>query len=203
VEPALGVPWWTTASLAGTGNVALSLSVPAVLAPAVTEEALPLTGLYALACTAGTCSVVDDALAGNVDAAVLADPFALMEELPMTGTSLAARRLLVSGSTTPHTNPTVTLVEEPAAGETVELRFTLQGALGENPQAYGYATGGGFVMPAYGLDDEGAVTLTWSAPEAEAETSPLDAEGGADVWVVFDDDLGGTALWSGRVEAGR
>lgn len=199
VEPAFGLPFWTTAQLEATGTVSLSVTVPAALAPAVTEEAVPLVGLYALACTPGTCAVVDDALGGNVDVDVLADPFGLMEELPITGTSLATRRLDVSASAEPHLNPVVTLLEEPVPGETVTLAFELAGETGDNPQAWGYATGGGFDAPSYAIED-GAVTLTWAVPAEDAESGLLDEGGGADVWVVFNDDLGGAALWAGRVQ---
>jgi hypothetical protein len=175
------------------------VTVPAALAPAVTEEPVPLVGLYALACSPGTCPVLDDALAGTVDAEVLADPFGLMEELPIAGTSLATRRLNVSGSLEPHANPVVTLREAPVAGETVALSFDVLGAFGDNPQAWGYASAGGFDAPSYAIE-EGTVTLTWAAPDEDAESGLLDAEGGADVWVVFNDDLGGAALWNGRVQ---
>ncbi len=151
----------------------------------------PLVGAYTLACAPGVCPVIAKAQAGTLDASDLADTTALMKSLPLQGTSLATRRIWLGSGVNAHQNPVATLAEEPVAGSEVALRFTVSGSFGDEPSAYGYAEGGAFDAGRYRIAEDGTVTLTWFPPE----------EGGlGNVYVVFNDGLGGTALWRRTLE---
>ena len=153
--------------------------------------AAPLVGAYTLACAPGVCPVIAKARDGTLEVADIADTTALLKGLPLTGTSLATRRIWLGSGVNAHQNPVVTLTEAPVVGSEIALRFTVTGTFGEEPSAYGYAEGGAFDAARYRIADDGTVTLTWLPPE----------EGGlGNVYVVFNDGLGGTALWRRTLE---
>ena len=153
--------------------------------------AVPLIGAYTLACAPGVCPVITKAQAGTLEASDLADPTAMMKGLPLTGTSLATRRIWLGSGVNAHQNPQATLAEAPVVGSEVALRFTVTGTFGEEPSAFGYAEGGAFDAARYRIEEDGTVTLNWIPPE----------EGGlGNVYVVFNDGLGGTALWRRTLE---
>ena len=153
--------------------------------------AVPLVGAYTLACAPGVCPVIGKARDGTLAASDLADPTALLKDLPLQGTSLATRRIWLGSGVNAHANPVVALTEEPVVGTEVALRFAVTGAFGEEPSAYGYAEGGAFDAARYRIAADGTVTLTWIPPEGG---------GLGDVYVVFNDGLGGTALWRRTLE---
>lgn len=152
---------------------------------------------YALACVPGACPAIELATAapepGTDDAdelsAFLADPFDALEDLPLTGTSLAFTLLSVSARAEPVTNPVLTPAStDPivvATEEALELTLAVEGGAGELT-AYGYTTAGGFDMTEYPVKD-GAVTLTWIAGVEAGE---------ATLWVVVNGEDGGSAVWA-------
>ena len=146
--------------------------------------------LWALACAPGRCGD----LSGVADED-LQDPTGWLQELPITGVSAGFRTVPVAASTegtaVAPRNPTLEQVpDEPvaiaqgAAEEGAVLSFVASGA----ETAYGYATSGGFSAPSYGVSSSGEVELTWFAAE---EPAP------ARLYVVFEDGLGGVAVWIG------
>ncbi len=220
IEPTLGPDWYVTGTPDIDGVVTATFAVPGLGGPppatgdtgagdtggsfdtgtgdtgggfdtGTLPAALPLIGAYTLACAPGICPVITKAQAGTLEASDLADPTALMKGLPLTGTSLATRRIWLGSGVNAHQNPQATLAEEPVVGTEVALRFTVTGTFGEEPSAFGYAEGGAVNAARYRIEADGTVTLTWIPPE----------EGGlGNVYVVFNDDLGGTALWRRTLE---
>lgn len=150
---------------------------------------------WVLACDPGLCPLYELAEASptpGTSAAdelgvLLADPLTMMEDLPLTGTSLATGRVSVSTRATPVVNPVLrpefTTVDA-AAGDSARLDFGVDG--GET--AYGFTTAGGFGAPEYAVED-GAVSLEWFAPDESA--------GNTDLFVVVNGPDGGSALWQG------
>lgn len=142
--------------------------------------------LWILACDPGLCELDDP------DPADLLHPFSWMQRLPLEGVSLATRQVLLTEDPVEERplNPVAEQAPDPAVPATVAARdtkrfkFQVPGA----ETAYGYATAGGFEMPSSDIDSEGNVTLTWYAPK--------DA-GDVQLWVVFEDGVGGTTVWRG------
>lgn len=184
--PGFGV----TRGKAVDGVLATTRVAPAELAPLVAdgETVLPVP-TWVLACAPGLCPLVElvDAEPGSdaaaEAAALLADPFGMMEDLPMEGVSLGFATLDVSTRAAPVTNPSLGVVDGEvvaAPGGEVDLVFTTDAA-----EVWAYTTAGGFGMPAVAPVD-GAATHTWYAPEEAGEATlwavALGAEGGATVW---------------------
>jgi len=147
------------------------------------------------------CPLIAKARAGELEPSDVADVSALMAGLPITGTSLATRRLWLGSGVAPHGNPILELVElaregDPPfkAGDTLTFRFRVTGSFGEEPFAYGYALGGGgFDATRYRIDPTtGEVALTWVA----GETLIPDAL----AFVVVNDGRGGSALMAGMLQ---
>jgi hypothetical protein len=172
-------------------SVGATASVPAALAAFATDEPLRAVQLWALACEPGLCPQVADPQAWD-----LSDPTAWLEELPMTGVSLAFDRMAISSREDGLENPTVQLLSpEPssvAPGELVELRFGVQLDVPANADsfAYGYTTAGGFDATEYAIGDSGEIGMGWYAPD-EPTTARL--------YVVAQDGVGGVAVWVGEV----
>lgn len=193
-EPGQG----TTVGAPENGTLVTTRTAPPAFAGIVGDgtTVIPVP-TWALACVPGACPAVDLAAAapdpGTADAdalgAFLADPTDGMKDLPLTGTSLALTLLSVSMRAEPVTNPAITPASSDpltvATGESVPLTFTLDGGAGALT-AYGYTTAGGFDMTEYAVED-GAVTLTWIAPEDPGE---------ATLWVVVNGEDGGSAVWT-------
>ena len=142
--------------------------------------------LWLMACAPDICDLVD------VAPADLLDPVQWMTRLPLDGVSLAARevRLADPAEAAPATNPALTAEPEDgwsdtmAPGDSYDLAFSAPGAA----RAWGYSTAGGFRTPVEDIATDGSVELTWIAPETGAETR---------LYVVFEDDDGGTTVWRG------
>lgn len=193
-EPSQGV----TVGPPVDGQLTASRTVSEMLLPIVQDgtTVLPVF-LWALTCAPGLCPVIDLAATapavGSAEAKTLstflADPFSAMEDLRLEHTSLAFTQLKVSTRATPVQNPTLSPQFETVtvkAEGSVDLVFYVTDP--GDFTAYGYTTAGGFDAPEYANED-GVVTLTWFGP-AEA--------GEADIWVVVNNDTGGTAVWQGK-----
>lgn len=167
----------------------LSAALAALLPAGV---AVPTTSVWALACAPGLCPIIDDADAGAVDTADLADPTRFMGTLPMVGVSLGRTSVWVSDRPAEerHQHPVVTRVDDgPLLGtdqEPLALTFAVtEDGQADAPTAYGYATGGGFGSVSEDVID-GAVSLDWYAPAEVGKQALL---------VVVRDALGGVAYW--------
>ena len=120
-----------------------------------------------------------------------------LKSLPFDGVSLAYRTLWLSDRevevrrSNPVFSPTFTLPETARPGERIELPFEVEVA-GSDTEAFGYSLSGGFGAISARVF-EGQVSLDWYAPEelSEAEDSKL--------WVVFQDEEGGSAVWTGTL----
>ena len=177
------------------GAVVTERAAPVELGPLVADGTTVLPVFtWALACAPGVCPVVDlaasDPAPGTADgdtlAAWLADPIGGMADLPIEGTSLALTTLGVSTRAEPLVNPTVTPRFEALAATpegSAQLPFTVEAGA----TAWGMTTAGGFDRASYDVVD-GAVTLTWIAPEEP---------GDVDLYVVVNGAEGGSALWRG------
>lgn len=185
------------------GTYVTTRTAPAALIGVVNDgtTVLPLL-LWTLACAPGLCPVIDLAAAspppdvsepdGATLATFLADPIGGLEALPLVGTSLALADVAVSTRALPITNRVIApLSEAPEVdvGGAVELTFTVDGP----GTAYGYTTRGGFDATDYEVNAApeaagGTVTLTWFGG---------DEAGPADLWVIVNGPMGGTAVWGG------
>ena len=161
---------------------------------------LEATALWALACRPGQCPLIEEASGAedyhpwsNRLGADLSDPLGWMADLPRKGVSLAFRLLTVSDlpEDERHDNPTiVALFEELPTlrrGKKFNLDFRLDGVLGEEARVFNYITGGGFKMTETYVGGTGDVRLEGFAPKKA---------GPVDMWVVFNDGLGGVAVWT-------
>lgn len=153
------------------------------LAGAVEMPGLPFP-VWIVACEPGLCDLE------AVTDVSLADPVAWLEELPLTGVSAAVRTPAFTELPLEERRENPVVEEAPEAGAadraTVEAPVTLRFVVPGAETAYGSATGGGFGMASYDVASDGAVALAYYAPE----------EGGARLYVVFEDGLGGTAVWT-------
>lgn len=163
--------WWCAVDVCGEGPV---------------PEVGALT-VWALACAPGACDGPGDDLA---------DPSVWMPSLPSARVSLARRTVLVSPSAEQRLNanpviePAGAVPTEAPVGLPIALRFQVTDLDVGEPAAFGFATSGGFSMGSGYA--EGVAELEFLAPE---EPGPVD------LWVVVDDGLGGTAWWTGRIDA--
>ncbi len=188
----------TTVGALTDGQLVTDRTAPMELAGIVGDGVTVLPVFtWALACEPGLCPIIDLATAapdpgtedGDTLATLLADPFTMMEDLPLLGTSLAFVTLSVSTRATPVVNPTLiptfdTVSAAPEASAT--LGFDVVGGA----EIYGYTTLGGFEMDGYVVVD-GRAELVWFAP---LEAEPGDV---AELYVVVNGPDGGSALWRG------
>ncbi len=180
------------------GRAAVPVTASMVLAAVASESPLPLVSIWALACTADACPLLDEVERGEeIEPDVWADPTDWMSGLPIEGTSLALASLRVStrSADTRHVNPTLTVTPaapSAAPGESVDLEVIIAGELGSEARVWGYATEGGFERPSDRPNARLEADLTWVAPETA---------GIADGFVLLVDDEGGGALWEGALTA--
>jgi len=147
-----------------------------------------MASLWVMACEEGFCPLLEDETPVPED---LADPYTMMETLPMEGVSLARRSLWISEAQPEERreNPTVEadfgddiLV---TAEETIDLCFSVSGAT----DGYGHASAGGFTETEAEVD-EGKLSLVYSAPPETGEV---------ELWVVVQTEDGGSAVWTGSL----
>lgn len=159
--------------------------------PTATQLGVAPVPAWVMACAPGACDLV------GATPAQLRDPETWMQELPLSGVTLASRftRLTEAPPEERRSNPVITrspdtdavLPETVSPEQEVRLGFDAPGA----EAAFGLATGGGFTMVRYDVGDEGNTELVWVAPEES---------GSVTLYVVFDDEQGGTAVWEAVVE---
>jgi hypothetical protein len=113
----------------------------------------------------------------------------MMQDLPIEGTSLALRTVLVTDTATPmNDNPHVRdypppgVLEGVHTGDHVDLDFWVSDDT--DVTAEGYTTKGSMSSSKWSGH---ALTFTWAAPG-----SP----GSADLWVLLEDGRGGAAVWN-------
>ena len=148
------------------------------------------TTLWTLACTPGTCDLIDDAAtaleAGTPEtlASRLAFPDDELSGLPLDGVSAATKSLVVSDRPEGERNVNPILdVEIREDGGAIELDATVD----EEATAYPYATAGGFTDVSTSLPG----VLRWLAAKKRDEPDS------AVLYVVAEDGEGGTAVWTG------
>jgi len=150
-----------------------------------------VTSVWSLACEEDVCPLITNIANGTVTNQQLSEPATSLQELPMTGVSLARRSLWISNRTSDRrTNPTITPnFEVPinaSPGESIPLTFTTSGT---TDIGYGYATAGGFETTDEPIID-GQLSMTWIAPDIQAS---------ATLWVVTESTDTGSAVWSSEI----
>ena len=171
------------------------------------EDPLPITSIFALACEASICPELQTALNGEWDLERFGNPFEWIAELPLSGTSLAFKQLPVSNGMSDETrlkNPTVNPVldvEIPLVTNVdtpLILPFTIELFQQDEDVAslFGYTTRGGFgrnVFATNGLrmfvGEPAERAVTWYVGDAEA--------GESTIFVIVEDGAGGTGIWTG------
>ena len=192
------------------GGVATGLVPSAASAAFLTEEAptLPAT-VWVLTCERGVCPLVRDAVGRTSEdpgwdelVADLSDPADAARDLPLVGTSLIRRTLVVSVRAEEERNQHPRIVASPeealGAAPAEEARFEI-GVEDEEEEellVYGFATLGG--LDAVAVEPESGVAELGWFPGEEAESGTE-----ATLYVVVSDGLGGEAVWTGtgRVSA--
>ena len=151
-------------------------------ASATVVSVAPIPG-WILACEPGLCDL-DDARQRD-----LKDPFGWLQDLPLEGVSLVSRLpRLAEGTGERNENPvieelpSVDKLDDVKPEDSVRLKFSVPGA----ETAWTYTTRGGFRRPSEDIASDGAVTVEWFAPKKS---------GPSELFVVFVDELGGSAVW--------
>ncbi|MFT4627289.1 MAG: hypothetical protein ACI8PZ_005971 [Myxococcota bacterium] len=192
LEQSLPLELWAVVSTPVDEQVEHTIAVPQELSALVSQVPFLVTTVWVLACEPGLCPVIDDVVRGRARPGTLADPDALLTDLPITGVSLASRRVVVSDAPVDarNMNPVITpdFLDDALVSDarSIELRFVVDE---ETVVAYGFADAGGFGMPAEDARD-GAVEVEWFAPNRRRDTN---------LYVAFEDGEGGAALWRGIV----
>ena len=168
--------WWCVETVCGEG--ALPTDVPS-------SAEGGFATVSALACEPGVCDGPGER----------SDPDSWLSELGFGGFSFARRTIGISPAPEVRLNDNpgllpVGLPDAVPAGQVSELNFQIDDALVDEPNAYGFASAGGFLEAEVGLNEEGVFQLELSAPEEAGEVT---------VWVVVDDGLGGSASWTGSL----
>ena len=181
-----------------------TLEVPALLAGFL-DEANPELRIpaWTLACDPGLCPLVDEVRANpapgtasyDAIAASLANPFEWMQDLPKEGVSLATRTLVISNrdpaarNQNPVLTPNFTDTPEVAIEGSKTLEYTVED---EDPgvTVWGYTTRGGFESVNEDVENT-LVELSLFAPKEPEDT------GTATLYVIANDNRGGTDLWIG------
>lgn len=199
-ESLTGSPWsGLTLTPSPEGMVTTEYVVSPVLGDVLTEEPLPLVQSWTLSCAPGRCPAID-ALLNPQDAdnnqlqEWLTDPIAMMEALPIEGTSLALRslRLSLRAPDERAQNPTISCSAESdtdslEVGEERLFTCTLGGEISRLSAVWGYATAGGWEGSRIELDEgQASVEYRWFAPEDPGEVT---------IWVVLIDGAGGVGMW--------
>ena len=163
---------------------AVMASVDGSAAAASLTSAAAIPG-WIMACAPGVCDLQ------NPRPKDLRDPFSWLQDLPFDGVSLASWvPRITDGTADRHTNPLIEVEPDledllDVRGEgSVKLDFTVPGA----ETAWTYTTRGGFRRPSEDVSEDGEVTVQWFAPKKS---------GDAELFVVFVDELGGSAVWQG------
>jgi hypothetical protein len=169
-------------------TIGWTLTAPVEAAALLGEGESAAATIWVLACEAGICPLLEDQ---DPDGQDLADPFTMMETLPLEGVSLARRSLWISmiEPAERRQNPTIEADFgsdlRVVAEETMDLCFTVIGAI----DGYGYASAGGFTETEAQVD-EGKLSLSYSAPLETGEV---------DLWVVVQSEEGGASVWTGSL----
>jgi len=181
------------------GNVAdetLSMTLPTLPAE------IPFgPNIFGLACLTDLCPLIEDVRKNpapgteEYDAVIrdLSDPFTAIANLPIEGTALSFRTLLVDdGSGAQH--PTVRRIDswgdDLQVNDQIPVRLYIEA---DSPATvYPFTTAGGFQMPSYDLVGN-QVEMVYFAPE-EPDV--------ATIWIAVETEKGGSTLWETEFQIG-
>lgn len=142
--------------------------------------------VWIVACVDGVCR--------DPSEAQLRDPYAWLQELPLEGVTAAFRLARITELPPEERAPNPVFTEVPelpteavAPGTEVELAWTAPGAA----IASGVTTWGAFGAVNRLVSEAGNVAVSWFAPDEPGESR---------LYLVVDDDHGGTAVWRGSVQ---
>jgi hypothetical protein len=177
--------------------------VGALLSELPQEDVFGATFLWVLACEENACPLIDNWTDGTPDLDAMSDPFSLMKNLPIEGTSLAFRPLLLSN------RDPADRIEHPSFERSSAEEISLSGpkdsqeilfnyTLNRKDEAsdalfYAYATQGGFQMNdrynALLTEESGTFTADWFG------TDDLES-GEALLMVILENGEGGISFWT-------
>ena len=168
------------------------------------EQPFGATFIWVLACVAEACPALDSAFSGSYDTDFFADPFSMMSNLPIFGTSLAFRPLLLSTRSPDQrvTNPTLSPkfdslpVIDGEESILLDFDFDLQNEPNDDSFVYAFTTIGGFAsndrLNSLLTEKSGVLQVEWFPPE--------EGSGTADLFVIVENGNGGSAIWTGEGE---
>lgn len=184
-----------------------TLEIPPVVAALLSElpeeEVFGATVLWVLACEDNTCPIIDKWTDGQPDTDAMNDPFSLMKNLPIDGTSMAFRPLLMSNRDPEirieHpvfelSTPDEIVLSGPKDSQEITFDYTLN-RKDEEADAlfYAYATQGGFQMNdrynALVTEETGTFSTDWFGTD-DLET------GEALLMVILENGEGGISFWT-------
>jgi len=172
----------------------MELMAPVEAAGILASEEEVAVSVWGLACEVGVCPLIGEA---EASLEVLGDPVTSLEDLPMEGVALARRSLWVSmrgpeerrknlefelGNELPEDIDASKVDEQ----QEVSLKFSVST---DATVAYGLATAGGFTATEAEVVD-GVLEVVWVAPEETGKVR---------LWVVFQDEAAGGAVWSNTI----
>ena len=174
------------------------------------EQPFKGTALWVLACEDGACPALEQVIAGVYDVGFFTDPFSMMSDLPIQGTSLSFRPLLLSARDeavrikNPEITPIFTDNPVTEGEESVMMSFDYELFAEPNDDSFVYAftTLGGFAandrlnnLLTSSID---SITLEWFPPTQEEGEAKV--VGDADLFVIIEDGYGGSSMWIGQGE---
>lgn len=200
--------WGSVQSIDNNNPVVTSpLELPPVISGIVSESpadtVFGATFLWALACEDGLCPIIDQWLSGTPDIDAMNDPFSLMKELPIEGTSLAFRPLIISNrpdsARIQHpllelTGPEEITLSGPNDNQDISFDYTLNRIDPESDGLfYAYATQGGFQMndrfTSLLREESGSFEASWFG------TDDLES-GEALLMIILENGDGGISFWT-------
>ena len=193
----------TTALSASEANWSETLSTATALMGILPETGpLSATAVWTLVCETGVCPLFEEAASMQTGepwpedmAESLENPLDWMADLPTKGVTLAYRLITVTTEAERRANPTLELDEvselELKKSKSFSLSFVVDGDFGDEARLYNYISAGGFAMTDTFVEAGECVTIEGIAPD---ESGPVT------LWIVLNDGLGGTAVWTETLE---
>ncbi len=155
------------------------------------------TSVNTLVCERGACPIMDRVRASGLEpdadlGRLLADPEAILRELPFDGTHLAVKTLPVllqeprDRNWNPRIVPKFTGFPTFEPSEAIDLEFKITDANGDPATGFAYTTVGEFDAPKVAVS-QSELAMRWISPDDRS----IDGR----IYIVVEDDRGGTALW--------
>jgi hypothetical protein len=202
-----GQNWGGILSIAENPIGTVTLDIPPPLTAIVSElpnsEVFGATLLWVLACENDLCPIIEDWENGDPDFESMSDPFSLLKDLPIQGTSLAYRPLLMSQRDESERvkHPTLTYtgednisISKPSDNFILPFGYNLNRLTNNQDSLYfSYATQGGFStnerIRTLISEEDGSFESEWFGSEDMIKGESL-------LMVILENGEGGLSFWT-------